>query len=145
MKEDQEYNLETQLSCPNLPGLKIVLRQKLAGRFLGKRYHVFGTHTEAVDPKIRLGHLQMLKRFVDEQQIPAGEPVLMGGDMNINSLKPEYRTMLSTLNATHPPLQGQEPLSCDSTKNGLNLLQPVAPSSLLDYILFSNRHQQPSH
>ncbi len=67
---------------------------------MGKYYHIFGTHPEAVLEHIKLDQLRELKRFADLLHIPKSEPILFGGDMNIDTK--DIQKMLSILNAKNP-------------------------------------------
>jgi endonuclease/exonuclease/phosphatase family metal-dependent hydrolase len=100
----------------------------------GRNYHVFGTHLDsgedAGDRDARLKQFRIVRDFIDSIGIPASEPVLIGGDLNVRMQNPdEYATMLRVLNATHPRLEGS--------------LVTSRRSSLLDYVLYSNAHLRP--
>ncbi len=104
----------------------------------GQIYHIYGTHTDAGDDEddrqARYGQLTQMYGFMASRarRPRPNEPVIMGGDFNIDFYGPygEYPRMLSTLDATHPPVQG---FPYSNTKD-----------QLLDYVLFWNRAFGPS-
>lgn len=102
----------------------------------GQIYHIVGTHTDAGDDEgdriARYGQLIQMFLFMTRRPIRFNEPVIMGGDFNIDfyGAHGEYPRMLSTLDATHPPVQG---FPYSNIKN-----------QLLDYVLFWNRVIRPS-
>jgi len=121
----------------------------------GFRYNVFGTHPEAVDRSIRKEQLETIEAFIKMQNIPAAEPVIIAGDMNVNryDTQHEYDNMLQYLNAQDPWSGKGERYSADFNKNILNIMQLMAlnpkdtkrdayPKNL-DYILYSKSHAQP--
>jgi len=70
---------------------------------LGKRYHLFGTHMDAggEEDDIHAKRTQMgeMRMFIDQQNIPDGEPVIFGGDFNVSPIHPEnlYPAMLDSI------------------------------------------------
>ena len=108
----------------------------------GKNYHIFGTHPEAVDVEARFNQLKELYTFIESQKIPKMEPVLIGGDMNIE--KKYEAKMLNILKAINPPLIGKEKFSYDLYKNQLNHLK-LEKSRRLDYILYSKLYKHPEN
>jgi len=81
---------------------------------LGKKYHIFGTHLQAwPDPvNIATRQLQMmqLKIFVDGLSIPVNEPIIIGGDLNVDkvlNIQNEYNQMFTILNTEEPVYQGE--------------------------------------
>lgn len=110
-------------------------------RKAGRPMHVFATHTNAGHQTgpVRARQLATLRRFVDECQLPPDEPVLIAGDLNIDPVSEEYPAMLATLEAVVPPISGPR-YSYDPHRNGL----AQGRRELLDYVLYSARHQAPS-
>ncbi len=112
----------------------------------GRRYHVFGTHTQAHtsanDIATRKAQFVMLRDFVTSRNIPATEAVLIGGDLNVDRIKypTEYSEMLSTLQAAHPSRSGHA-YSYDRNTNGL---ASEDGREYLDYVLYSTRHLRPA-
>ena len=113
----------------------------------GKRYHVFGTHTQAwptsEGAEVRRQQFDILKQFIDSKGIPAGEPVMIGGDLNVDKAKfpDQWQDMLTRLNAADPGPIGH-PYSFDPATN--RLAEQGAPSEYLDYVLYSKAHARPS-
>jgi len=70
---------------------------------MGKRYHLFGTHMDAggEEDDIHAKRSQMgeMRMFIDQQNIPDGEPVIFGGDFNVSPIHPEnlYNAMLDSI------------------------------------------------
>ncbi|GAA4650501.1 hypothetical protein GCM10023116_27840 [Kistimonas scapharcae] len=112
---------------------------------MGNSYHLFGTHTHAYtgteDIAVRAEHLQQLRDFIDSQNIPTSEPVLIAGDLNVDKVNypGEHSQMLAILDATEPQATGAYPYSYDGHVNkwASNYRE------YLDYVLYSNRHLQP--
>lgn len=76
----------------------------------GTPVHVLGTHLQADDDgcddgeaaRTRTSQLKEMRHFVDGLKIPAGEPVIFAGDMNIDRYGREYAGLLRSLGAaTH--------------------------------------------
>lgn len=109
----------------------------------GKIYHIFGTHTDAggdaATKRARLSELKEMKNLIDRQGIPANEPVLIGGDMNVNEFSDELPVMLSTLNASMPVNTGFK-YSADAVTDTMN---NGHDRGRLDYVLYSNEHAKP--
>lgn len=106
----------------------------------GQRYHIFGTHLDSSqnegDRAVRTLQLRQMASFIKEQSLAIGEAVLMAGDFNIDRngksgpFYSEYERMLTTLNASQPPIQG---FHFSTNPDG----------QWLDYVLYSNTHLQP--
>jgi endonuclease/exonuclease/phosphatase family metal-dependent hydrolase len=112
---------------------------------LGKRYHLFATHTQAWNDtqnvSTRISQLQQLRAFKDSLQIPANEAVFIGGDLNVDKIvnnQNEYFGMLDSLQAIEPTYLGH-PLTYDADLNyyGSN------DHEFLDYILPLANHLVP--
>lgn len=112
----------------------------------GRPYHIFGTHMQAdkgaSDVSTRRQQIQMMKAFVNSRNIPATEPVILGGDLNVDMTgRPsEYQQMLSILNAKHPMMIGNLKATWDPT---INKCADSGTPEFLDYLLFSNAHLKP--
>lgn len=115
----------------------------------GLRHHFFGSHTNAgsgadgAKVNVRGQQFGIIKTFIDSLNIPASEPVVIGGDLNVDKIAfgSEYQAMLQMLNATHPGQIGESLYSIDPTTN--KLTDQNGSQELLDYVLFSNAHLQP--
>lgn len=117
----------------------------------GKKYHLIGMHTNARweqndgSDVIRQKQFKQVYDFIKSENIPANEPVIIGGDLNVNMYdKDEYEMMLKTLNATQPPLDGPYKYTWDPRVNKLDPQQNLNITELLDYALYSNEHRKPT-
>jgi endonuclease/exonuclease/phosphatase family metal-dependent hydrolase len=117
----------------------------------GRRYHVFGSHTQAWQEKrasrtIRARQFDIIRQFIDEQKIAGTEPVFIAGDLNVNRVSPapnmvgEYDDMLARLRAGAPAYVGHT-YTADPAYNELT---GGTPREYLDYVLYSRRHAQPT-
>lgn len=112
----------------------------------GKIYNLFGTHTHAYatadDIAVRFAQLAELKAFIDSKNIPANEPVLMGGDFNVDKVHfpQEHYDFLNLMNATEPMALGEYP---HSYAGPVNVYAEDQYTEYLDYVLYSNAHQTP--
>lgn len=103
--------------------------------------HLFGFHANAQrrGAKARGQQFQLLRSFVDVQQIGAHELVLMAGDFNVAPDSVEFVPMLQCLAAAPPLLLNREVPSFDSRNNSM----ARGPREHLDYVLWSQRHGVP--
>ena len=75
---------------------------------LAKRYHMFGTHMDAggdqQDTEARRSQIGEIRQFIDAKQIPDEEPVIFGGDFNIDPLDSDslYYEFIDSLNPVVP-------------------------------------------
>lgn len=117
----------------------------------GKAYHLTSTHTASFDTEaaraLRQVQFQQIRALVDNQNIPAFDAVLMGGDFNVNKLiwPQDYADMLTNLNATDPVSTGYTAATFDPR---INILATAAGSGgdtveYLDYVVYANDHRQP--
>jgi len=113
----------------------------------GKRYiHLFATHLQAWDMlesrSTRKKQFNSLGDFIQKQSIPAFEPVLIVGDLNVDKYarSSEYKDALKSLQAGNPRQRGAQVFSMDTKRNGLVW---SGKTELLDYVLFSKRHLLP--
>ncbi|MBI4862335.1 MAG: endonuclease/exonuclease/phosphatase family protein [Candidatus Riflebacteria bacterium] len=107
-----------------------------------RRYHLFGTHTQAhrQHSALRARQFLAIRQFVDEQKIRSDEPVLIGGDMNVDRGSPEFSSMLSLLAARMPDRMAGHPFTYDFR---LNDLCTEKDQEYLDYVLHSETHLAP--
>jgi endonuclease/exonuclease/phosphatase family metal-dependent hydrolase len=109
-------------------------------------YHVFGTHTHAYtgadDIAVRFAQLAQFKALIDSKNIPYEEPVILGGDFNVDKLHfpQEHADFLSLFDATEPEAAGQYP---HSYAGPVNVYADDEYTEYLDYILYSNQHLAP--
>lgn len=112
---------------------------------LGQRYHVFGTHTQAwptlESARTRQQQFNIIRQFVVDKQISHTDPVLIGGDLNVDMRgnPSEHSAMLTLLNASQPRVVGD--YTYDPRTNDL---ASGEKGEFLDYILFSKTHRQPT-
>lgn len=127
-----------------------------------KPYHIFATHTNAsytfggktrlplndAGRNARSKQFQELKQFINQQNIPANEPIIIVGDMNLdmiseqNQPNSEYSDMTSKLNATHIVPAGHRFTLDRDTNQWVD--HEDGPPQQLDYVLYARDHQQPS-
>ena len=114
---------------------------------LGTPYHIFGTHTqawnEATNVATRQAQFAELKTFMNAQNIPNDEAVIVGGDLNVdkilNNLN-EYDDMFSILNASEPIYTGHP-----YTYHGdINYYGDDGYIEFLHYALAINAYRMPS-
>ena len=112
----------------------------------GKKYHVFGTHTQAwADPgNVATRQLQMtqLKNFAEAQNIPADEAVIFGGDFNVEKTTnylDEYNIMFSILNTAEPVYLGH-PFTYDYL---VSSYADAPYQEYLDYVMYEKSHLIP--
>jgi endonuclease/exonuclease/phosphatase family metal-dependent hydrolase len=112
---------------------------------LGKKYHLFATHTQAWNDvqnvNTRILQLQALKHFIDSLGIPANEPVLLGGDLNVDKIvnnQNEYFGMLDSFDAIEPTYLGHG-LTYDADLN----YYADTDREYLDYVLPLGAYQVP--
>ena len=80
---------------------------------LGSPYHLFATHTQAftstAEVLSRMAQLREIRSFVQSRGIPANEPIIIGGDLNVdmhvNNMS-EYDSLLSILTIQEPTYLG---------------------------------------
>lgn len=95
---DFEFCGQASQDCLANKGIQYVRINKL-----GKRYHLFGTHMDAGgeedDIFAKRSQMGAMRSFIDEQNIPDGEPVIFGGDFNVSPIHPEnlYPAMLDSI------------------------------------------------
>ncbi len=111
-----------------------------------QKYHVFGSHTQAwtaaENQATRAQQFSEMKSFIDQQNIPASEAVIIAGDLNVDktNFPAEHLEMLNTLNASEvPQLPGSYAYTADGNVNAWTDGRP----EFLDYVLISNAHLQP--
>lgn len=106
-------------------------------------YHVFGTHAQSVNgfrvEQVRARQFALIKAFVDEQRIPASEPVILAGDFNVVAETPELETMLALLSAVRPVTTGSLRYTWDPERN----VWADEEQQWLDYVLYSADHAVP--
>jgi endonuclease/exonuclease/phosphatase family metal-dependent hydrolase len=113
---------------------------------LGQAYHLFNTHTQAFigDEEIesRKNQIKEIRSFIDFFSIPNSEPVIVGGDLNIDlyaNHSNEYDSMFLFLNALEPTYSGHP----YTFQTELNYYASSGPDEYLDYLLPIADFKQP--
>jgi endonuclease/exonuclease/phosphatase family metal-dependent hydrolase len=115
----------------------------------GRRFHLFATHLQsgADNAELRAEQLASIKDLIDRMRLPADEPVLIGGDLNVDRLADEqtgaFTAMARLLGAAHPPPPADGPRrpSFDPEQNPL---ADGGRAQYLDYVLYSEDHLRPT-
>ncbi|MFI8519749.1 sphingomyelin phosphodiesterase [Streptomyces sp. NPDC085481] len=119
----------------------------------GTRVHVVGTHTQSTDPgcsageaaQMRSRQFKAIDAFLDARNIPAGEQVIVAGDMNVDSRTPEYATMLADAGLVGADARTGHPYSFDTALNSIaHDRYPTDPREDLDYILYRAGNARPA-
>lgn len=120
----------------------------------GTRVHVVGTHTQATDSacgdgedvSVRSGQFKEIGAFLDARHIPAGEQVLVAGDLNVDRHGAAYPSMLSDAGLVPPDTHTGHPCSFDTKENSIAADRyPDDPSEDLDHVLHRRGHARPDH
>ncbi|NEA37352.1 sphingomyelin phosphodiesterase [Streptomyces sp. SID13031] len=119
----------------------------------GTRVHLIGTHLQANDSScdpgepasVRARQLATINSYLRALTIPAAEPVLIAGDLNIRYGSSEYSRMLSLLSADGPTrLLGQQASYDPATNSIAAYRSPGGSPSRLDYVLPRRGHRTPT-
>ncbi|MFF4367591.1 sphingomyelin phosphodiesterase [Streptomyces sp. NPDC001594] len=119
----------------------------------GTKVHVVGTHAQSTDSgcgtgeaaQMRSRQFKAIDAFLDAKNIPAGERVIVAGDMNVDSRSPEYSSMLTDLDLAPADTRTGHPYSFDTALNSIaNYRYPTDPREDLDYVLYRKGNARPS-
>ncbi|MFG2696506.1 sphingomyelin phosphodiesterase [Kitasatospora sp. NPDC048407] len=119
----------------------------------GQRTHVVGTHLQSTDSgcssgqaaDIRGKQLRAMKAFLDAKQIPASEPIVVAGDLNIDSHGSEYPALLSNGGLAPASTRDGWANSFDTVDNSIAAYRyPGEPKEDLDYVLYRADHARPA-
>ncbi|MDF1522749.1 MAG: sphingomyelin phosphodiesterase [Trueperaceae bacterium] len=106
--------------------------------------HVFGTHAQSIYGRdvaaVRAAQFALLRAFVAAQAIPADEPVLIVGDLNVDAHTPELDAMLAALDADWPEVDGEVRFTWDPRANAW---AGGRSQHWFDYVLVAADHAQP--
>lgn len=114
----------------------------------GAPVHVVGTHAQAADTGcadgtgagVRAAQFDELRAFLDARLIPAGEQVIITGDLNVDRYSAEYAGMLTRLDVSDTSFTGH-PYSWDSARNAMADYNDDRNSrQQLDYVMQRNGH-----
>lgn len=116
----------------------------------GAAVHVVATHAQAEDSMcddaaaVRATQFAEMDDFLDDQDIPADEPVIVAGDLNVNRSTPEYAAMLAATDTVPPTSYDGAANSFDPGSNSLAGHRYAGyPAEHLDYVLLRRGHQMP--
>ncbi|RKE17628.1 sphingomyelin phosphodiesterase [Streptomyces sp. TLI_171] len=118
----------------------------------GQRTHVVGTHLQSTDSGCGSGEaaadrakqLQAMKAFLDAKQIPANEPIVLAGDLNVDSHGGEYPAMLANGDLAPATTRDGWTNSFDTVDNSIAAYRyPGEPKEDLDYVLYRADHARP--
>ncbi|KZN55633.1 phospholipase [Pseudoalteromonas luteoviolacea CPMOR-2] len=122
------------------------------------RYHLIGTHLQAThdgnteqEHRIRMAQLGEIQLFIEAENIPVSEPVIIGGDMNVEwSKQHEVADMLSIaksrLNFETPLIGSFSAKDNWFTKaNAYYFEYSLDYNDTLDYVFWHRDHKQPSN
>ncbi|MGV9275423.1 sphingomyelin phosphodiesterase [Streptomyces griseosporeus] len=119
----------------------------------GARVHVVGTHAQSTDPgcdpgeaaATRSRQFRAIDAFLDGKDIPAGEEVLVAGDMNVDSRSAEYGSMLADAGLAGADARTGHPYSFDTQENSIARDRyPADPREDLDHVLHREGHARPA-
>ncbi|MER5350143.1 sphingomyelin phosphodiesterase [Kitasatospora sp. NPDC002551] len=120
----------------------------------GLRTHVIGTHLQSTDSgcsagrpaAIRAAQLKAMKAFVDAKNIPAAEPVVLAGDLNVDAHGTEYPALLANAGVAPADTRDGWADSFDTADNSIAAYRyPGEPKEDLDYVLYRADHARPAH
>lgn len=118
----------------------------------GEKVHVVGTHTQSTDPGCGAGEavatrstqFKAIDAFLDAKNIPAGEQVMVAGDLNVDSHGDEYGAMLRDAGLDGADSRTGHTMSFDTDENTVAADRyPDDPSEDLDYVLHRTGHARP--
>lgn len=110
----------------------------------GQRYHLFATHPVAGNSlavqQARSDEFKQFEEYIQSKNIPINEPVILGGDFNVNQKNSEFKSLKASLQLELPQNNGYV-YSFDGLTNTMN---NTKERSRLDYVFYSKQHLQPS-
>ncbi|MFI5626167.1 sphingomyelin phosphodiesterase [Nocardioides sp. NPDC051685] len=117
----------------------------------GAKVHVVGSHTQAEDSlcsdaaAVRATQFAELDTFLDAQDIPPDEQVIIAGDLNVVKSSPEYDEMLTLTGTVAPTREAGAPYSWDPSTNSIaaSRYAGYAPERL-DYVLYRRANARPA-
>ncbi|MFI9615173.1 sphingomyelin phosphodiesterase [Streptomyces sp. NPDC052023] len=119
----------------------------------GTKVHVLGTHAQSTDPgcgageaaAMRSRQFKAIDAFLDGKNIPAGEQVLVAGDLNVDSRSPEHASMLTDAGLVDSTTRTGHPYSFDTAENSIARDRyPDDPREDLDFVLHRAGHARPA-
>lgn len=119
----------------------------------GTKVHVLGTHAQSTDPgcgageaaTMRSRQFKAIDAFLDGRNIPAGEQVLVAGDLNVDSRSAEHASMLTDAGLVDGTARTGHPYSFDTAENSIARDRyPDDPREDLDFVLHRAGHARPA-
>ncbi|MEU7647921.1 sphingomyelin phosphodiesterase [Streptomyces huasconensis] len=119
----------------------------------GTKTHVVGTHAQSTDPgcgsgeaaATRAKQFKEMDAFLDAKNIPAGEQVIVAGDLNVDTHSAEYASMLADGGFVPADARTGHPYSFDTRDNSIAAERyPDDPREDLDHILHRKGHARPA-
>ncbi|MFI1796065.1 sphingomyelin phosphodiesterase [Streptomyces sp. NPDC020379] len=120
----------------------------------GTKVHLVGTHTQSTDSGCKAGEaaadrarqFRQIGAFLDAKRIPAGEQVMLAGDLNVDSHGPEYASMLANAGLAPAAARTGHPYSFDTEENSIaSYRYPGEAREDLDYVLHRVGHARPGN
>jgi endonuclease/exonuclease/phosphatase family metal-dependent hydrolase len=116
----------------------------------GRRIHLFATHLQSgvEHAATRQRQVVVVKRLIDSMGLPADEPVLIGGDLNVDRFSDgrdgAFTAMTRTLDAGHPPPPPRAGHAATLDPDRNPLASGASAAKYIDYVLVSNAHLRPA-
>ncbi|BBN82248.1 sphingomyelin phosphodiesterase [Pseudoalteromonas sp. A25] len=123
-----------------------------------QRYHLVGTHLQAThdgnteeEHRVRMGQLSEIQAFIHAQNISTSEPVIIGGDMNVEwSKQHEVADMLQTARGQlnfKTPVIGSFPANYNwfTRANAYYFEYSLDYNDTLDYVFWHRDYKQPAN
>ncbi|MFE5868747.1 sphingomyelin phosphodiesterase [Streptomyces roseifaciens] len=120
----------------------------------GTKVHVVGTHAQSTDSGCKAGEaaadrakqFRQIDAFLDAKNIPAGEQVMVAGDLNVDAHGSEYAAMLANADLAPAAERTGHPYSFDTKENSIAAYRyPTDGREDLDYVLHRNGHARPGN
>ncbi|ARZ70450.1 sphingomyelin phosphodiesterase [Streptomyces sp. HU2014] len=119
----------------------------------GAKVHVVGTHAQSTDSGCGAGEavadrakqFRQIGAFLDAKKIPAGEQVMVAGDLNVDFHGDEYPSMLANAGLEPAGTRDGHPYSFDTKENSIAAYRyPADGREDLDYVLHRKGHARPA-
>ena len=143
---EEVYSECTGPDCFAAKGVVYARIRKTVGSDM-RHFSVFGTHlnagSSADQAKVRLEQAKQLRDFIVKQNIPASEPTLIAGDLNVDNLHRtgEVKAFLAALGASLPQITGSTKVTTAPKSSPLR--NGKAPK-WVDYVLCLSGYVPPS-
>ncbi|GAA0396082.1 sphingomyelin phosphodiesterase [Streptomyces luteireticuli] len=119
----------------------------------GTKVHLVGTHAQSTDGGCKAGEaaadrarqFRQIGDFLDAKHIPAGEQVMVAGDLNVDSRSDEYPALLANAGLAPADTRDGHPYSFDTKENSIAAYRyPDDAREDLDYVLHRKGHARPA-